>query len=158
LRRDWRMTVSKRELDERASSYSETVLHFPGEPPVTIDLRVEVTDSLKTSLAALGLGGEFAVITAFNPRGEIISDEENRRRMSKLEAELVTSGRSFVRLDACSPDKSHCECSVAVEIPRDDAIGIAKRWEQLAIFWFDGGSSWIISAISDAHPIKLPVS
>ena len=152
------MMEKKKPLDERWSSYPETVLHFSGEPAVMIDLRVEVTAALRNGLAALGLGGTFAVLTAFNPRGNDISDEENGRRMHELEAELESLGESFVRLDACSPEKSHCECSVALVVPREQAIDIAKRWEQVAIFWFDGGSFWIYGAISDGDPLKLPIT
>jgi hypothetical protein len=46
---------------------------------------------------------------------------------------------------------------VALVGSKSRAIEIAKRWEQIAIFWFDGHSFWIYGAISDAEPIKLPV-
>ena len=150
------MTDKKKPVDERWSSYPETVLYFEGEAPVMVDLRVEVSSAVRNGLQALGLA-EFAVLTAFNPRGVDISDEENQRRMSQLEAELESVGESFVRLDACSPDKSHCECSVALNASRERAIDIAKRWEQVAIFWFDGGSFWIYGAIDSIEPIQLPV-
>ena len=141
-------------LDERWSSYPETVLHFPD---VMVDLRVSVEATVRNSFRALGLGGEFGVLTAYNPRGVTISKDENDRRMNELEAELTSLGVSFVRLDACSPDKSHCECSVAIEMGFDRVIQIAKRWEQIAIFWFDGGSFWIYGAIIPIEPIRLPV-
>jgi hypothetical protein len=142
-------------IDERWSSYPETVLHFPGE--VMIDLRVDVTPALRNGLKALGLEGGFAVLTAFNPRGVDSSDDENRERQSELEAELRSVGHEFVRLDACSPDKSHCECSVALQAELRDAIEVAKRWMQVAIFWFDGSGFWIYGAIEPIEPIKLPV-
>jgi len=62
-----------------------------------------------------------------------------------------------VRVDACSPDRSHCECSVALKGTLDRVIDMAKRWEQLAIFWFDGSGFWIYGAIEPIRPIKLPV-
>ena len=74
-----------------------------------------------------------------------------------LRTELESLGHLFVTIDACSPDKSHCECSVAIVTSLPDLIDIAKRWEQIAIFWFDGGSFWIYGGISEADPIKLPV-
>jgi hypothetical protein len=151
------MTESKKPLDERWSSYPETVLHFSGERPVMIDLRMEVTPALRRGLEALGLAGEFAVLTAFNPRGVDSSDEENKRRMAELEAELQSVGERFVRLDACSPDKSHCECSVALQADRERAIDIARRFEQVAIFWYNGSKFWIYGAISEAEPVPLPV-
>lgn len=144
-------------LDERWSSYPETVLHFSGEPPVMVDLRVPLETSVRQSFNALGLSGEFGVLTAFNPRGETINENENDRRMRELEAELTSLGVSFVRIDACSPDKSHCECSVALSLGLNEIIDIAKRWEQVAIFWFDGASFWIYGALTAIEPIKLPV-
>jgi hypothetical protein len=151
------MSDKKKPVDERWSSYPETVLYFEGEAPVMVDLRVEVSSAVRNGLRALGLDSEFAALTAFNPRGVDISDEENQRRMSELEAELTSVGESFVRIDACSPDRSHCECSVALNVSRERAIDIARRWEQVAIFWFDGGSFWIYGAIDPIDPLKLPV-
>jgi hypothetical protein len=144
-------------IDERWSSYPETVLYFAGDPEVMVDLRVAVTGPVRRGLGGLGLNAEFAILTAFNPRGMDIGEGENLQRMKELEAELESSGDSFVRVDACSPDRSHCECSVAIQSSFDRAIDIAKRWEQVAIFWWDGSSFWIYGAIETIEPIKLPV-
>lgn len=152
------MSEEKKPVDERWSSYPETVLYFAGDPEVMVDLRVQLSSAVRNGLAGLGLDGEFAVVTAFNPRGVDIGEVSNSRRSQELEAELASSGDFFVRVDACSPDKSHCECSVALVASRSRAIDIARRWEQIAIFWFDGHVFWIYGAISDAEPIKLPVS
>lgn len=142
--------------DERWGAYPETVLVFSGDPEVFIDLRERVPEATRNALAAIGLGESFSVLTAFNPRGVDISDEENSRRMRELEAELESSGDEFLRVDACSPDKSHCECSVAIKGDMQRALDIARRWEQVAIFWWDGSVFWIQGAISDGH-LKLPV-
>lgn len=152
------MAEPKKPLDERWSRYPETVLHFQGEPPVMIDLRVEIGPSLRQGLAALKLDSEFAVLTAFNPRGVDAGDQDNKSRMKELEAELGSVGYDFVRLDACSPDKSHCECSVAVKTSLADSVALAKRWEQIAIFWFDGSAFWLYGAIVDMDPVQLPIS
>lgn len=151
------MTDKKKPVDERWSSYPETVLYFEGETPVMVDLRVEVSSAVRNGLRALGLDQKFAVLTAFNPRGVDISEEENQRRMTQLEAELASVGESFVQIDACSPDKSHCECSFAINVSRERAIDIAKRYEQVAIFWFDGSSFWLYGAITEIEPLPLPV-
>ena len=145
------------ETDERWSSYPETVLYFSGDTEVMVDLRVEVSPAIRGGLKALGLDGEFAVLTAFNPCGKDSSEDENNRRMTELEAELTSSGDSFVRVDACSPDRSHCECSVALSTGFDRAIDIAERWKQVAIFWYDGSVFWIYGAIESIRPIQLPV-
>ena len=142
--------------DERWSSYPETVLIFAGDPEVFVDLREEVPPATRKGLAAIGLGEPFSVLTAFNPRGVDKSAEENKRRMDELEAELSSAGDDFVRVDACSPDRSHCECSVALKGDRRRAIDIAARFEQIAIFWYDGAAFWIYGAISSGE-LKLPV-
>jgi hypothetical protein len=144
------------EIDERWSSYPETVLYFSGDPEVMVDLRADVSPAIRRGLAALGLN-QFAVLTAFNPRGVDTDEKENDRRMKEMEAEFSSSGDSFVRVDACSPDRSHCECSVALSADFDRAIDIAKRWEQVAIFWYDGSGFWIYGAVESIKPIKLPV-
>ncbi len=142
--------------DERWGSYPETVLIFSGEPEVFIDLRERVAPATRNALEAIGLGEPFAILTAFNPRGVDLLPPENSRRMRELEAELESAGDQFVRVDACSPDKSHCECSVAITGDMRRALDIARRWEQIAIFWWDGSVFWIQGAISDGH-LKLPI-
>src|SRR5688572_5310730 len=101
--------------DERWSRYLDTVLFFAGPPEVMIDLREPIAPATRKSLASMGLGDPFAIVTAFNPRGVDIGEEGNSLRMRELEQELRSSGDKFIRVDACSPDKSHCECSAAVK-------------------------------------------
>ena len=142
--------------DERWSNYPETVLIFSGSPEVFVDLREKVPPATRHAFAAIGLGEPFGIVTAFNPRGLDDTSEANSRRMQELESELRRAGDQFVRVDACSPDKSHCECSVALKADMKRVIDIAKRWEQVAIFWWDGSTFWIQGAITEGH-VKLPI-
>lgn len=151
------MAEKKKPMDERWSSYPETVLHFRGEAGVMVDLREPVSPVVRKGLSAMGLNGRFAVLTAFNPRGVTIEDSENDRRVKEFEAELSSIGEPYVRVDACSPDESHCECSVALKVDLNRALDIARRWEQIAIFWWDEAAFWIYGAISETEPVKLPV-
>ena len=152
------MSKEREPKNEAWSSYPETVLVFAGEPEMMIDLREQLPPATKNAMVAIGFGDPFAVLTAYNPRGVNISAGENDRRFKELEAELSSAGHEYVVMDACSPDKSHCECSVALKIDRETALDIARRWEQVAIFWFDGGRFWIHGAITPIEPIPLPVS
>jgi hypothetical protein len=149
------MDQKRKPVDERWSRYPETVLYFDD---VMVDLRVQLEQPVRDGLAALGLNKPFGILTAFNPRGVDESAEENERHMKELETALASSHDFYVRLDACSPDKSHCECSVALVADRQRVIEIARQWQQVAIFWFDGSRFWIYGGISDADPIALPVS
>ncbi|MDQ6717931.1 MAG: DUF3293 domain-containing protein [Gemmatimonadota bacterium] len=138
--------------------YPETILKFAVEPPVSIDLRAMPTASSLSGLKRIGLSEPFAVMTAFDPRGENLTREENDQLSHKLEARLCEMGRDFIRVDACSPDGAHCECSVAVRMPQQEAITLAAEFEQVALFWFDGGQFWILGAIVKTDPVMLPRS
>ncbi len=150
------MTAKRKPINAQWGSYPETVCYFKGDEEVTVDLRVQVPQATRNGLSALGLGEPFGILTAFNPRGVDLDDEENSRRASELEAELVSLGYEFVSVDCCSPDRSHCECSVAVVAPKEQLLDMARRWEQIAIFWFDGASFWIYGAIRPGT-LKLPI-
>jgi hypothetical protein len=138
--------------------YPETVLTFSTNPPVEIDLRAIPPAAALTQLAAAGLGKPFAIMTAFDPRGENLPAAENEQRMRDLERRLAESGEKFTIVDCCSPDHSHCERSVAVVMPQEKALELARELEQVAIFWFDGQRFWIVGAVIETDPLMLPRS
>lgn len=153
------MAEQPEEKHDAWSSYPETVLIFAGDPAMMIDLREPVSPATRNALAAIGMDSPFAILTSYDPRGVVLSAAENDRRFAELEAELRSSKRDYLVMDACSPDKSHCERSAAIKIGRADALLIAERWEQLAIFWWDLERFWIYGAINPTDPpISLPVS
>jgi hypothetical protein len=136
--------------------YPETVLTFATRPPVEIDLRAIPSDSALAQLKAAGLGAPFAIVTAFDPEGKNLSAAENERRKNELDRRLTSMGYDFVDVDCCSPDRSHCECSVAVTVPRQTALDLAREMRQVAIFWFDGKLFWILGAMVETDPLMLP--
>jgi hypothetical protein len=105
-----------------------------------------------------GLDQPFAIITAFDPEGKDLSRADNDRRKEELDRRLSSLGYDFVHVDCCSPDRSHCECSVAVTMPRQTALDLAREMRQVAIFWFDGKLFWILGALADSDPLMLPRS
>lgn len=136
--------------------YPETILSFSTNPPVEIDLRRIPSESALSLLKTAGFGDPFAVLTAFDPRGRNLSPAENETRKRDLDERLSASGYKFAHVDACSPDRSHCECSVAVTMPQKEALDLARELEQVAIFWFDAKRFWILGAIVEADPLILP--
>lgn len=138
--------------------YPETVLHFATNPPLSVDLRAVPSPDAVNRLKAAGFGAPFAVLTAFDPRGQDLPKDENESRKRILERRLASRGKTFVDVDACSPDRTHCECSVAVIMEQDEAIELARQLEQVAIFWFDGSRFWILGAIVESDPLMLPRS
>jgi hypothetical protein len=136
--------------------YPETILSFSTSPAVEIDLREIPSARAIADLAAAGFGQPFAVLTAVDPRGRDLSAPENETRRRELDAELAKGGYQFVSVDACSPDRTHCERSVAVMMPQEKAIALARELEQVAIFWFDGKRFWILGALAAVDPLMLP--
>jgi uncharacterized protein DUF3293 len=152
------MTATPDQHDPDWPKYPETVLIFSTRPPVEIDLRAIPSESALSKLKTAGLPGQFAIITAFDPRGQNLTPAENEERRRSLDKKLSALGHRFVRVDCCSPDRSHCECSAAVAMRQEEAIALAKELEQVAIFWFDGGRFWILGALVDTDPMMLPKS
>lgn len=138
--------------------YPETVLDFATTPAIAIDLRKVPSEDAIAALKAAGLGQPFAIMTAFDPRGENLSQSENERKKHDLDERLRASGYHFAQVDCCSPDRSHCECSVAVVMPQEKAVDLARELEQVAIFWFDGTRFWILGALVETDPLMLPRS
>lgn len=136
--------------------YPETILTFSTNPAVEIDLREIPPAHAIADLAAAGFDQPFAILTAFDPRGQDLSAGENEKRRRKLDARLAKGEYQFVSVDASSPDRTHRESSVAVVMPQEKAIALARELEQVAIFWFDGKRFWIIGALMEADPLMLP--
>ena len=136
--------------------YPETILSFSTKPAVEIDLREILPERTLADLSAAGFGQPFAVLTAFDPRGRDLSPAENERRRRDLDERLTAKGYKFAHVDACSPDRAHCERSVAVVMPQEKALQLAREMEQVAIFWFDGRRFWILGVIVEADPVMLP--
>lgn len=138
--------------------YPETILSFATEPPIEIDLRAVPPREELSKLAAAGFGEPFAIMTAFDPRGENLSPQENEKRGETMERRLARAGYPYLGVDCCSPDRSHCERSVAVVMPQQQAVALARELQQIAIFWFDGQRFWIIGAVIETDPLMLPRS
>ena len=80
----------------------------------------------------------------------------NHLRTAILQTELERLAAPHVPVQACSSDGSHCEASFAVGLGLTDAVALAARHDQLAIFWFDGISFWIVPARSNGAWLRLP--
>lgn len=136
--------------------YETALLSFAGSARIAVDLARPLSAPERASLAALGLGAHFAVITAFNPGGRNLSGARNRWRQLSLRAALTLRRARFVAASGESPDGSHRERGVAVAMSRGDAAAMARRFGQLAIYWFDGESFWIDGVLAPRAPKRLP--
>ena len=153
------------EDDPSWAAYADTMLVFrPGHgvgggasDGLPVDLREVLTGDLRRALAELELPAPFAVLTAHNPRGRVVDAAENARRGAALVAALARAGVPWIAAVGMSPDGSHREPGVAAHLPLPDAARTAVEWEQSAFFWYDGGAFWLVGALVDAPPARLPV-
>jgi len=75
----------------------------------------------------------------------------NERRHDALRAWIIERGYVHRAATGSSPDGERTEHGSAVSLERDDVVAIARRFDQSAIFWFDGGSFWLVGALVDAR-------
>ena len=137
--------------------FPSTVLQFLSESPFALDLRVSIGETELAALQEAGFEHTFGIVTAHDPMGVEQPHETNAMLAAKLEANVARMNAHHVEVDACTPDSSHCEQSMAVDIDLEAAVSLASRYNQLAIFWFDGAAFWIVPARSTKSRLRLPV-
>ena len=144
--------------DPSWSHYPETVLHFGGPLEIAVDLRSPLSARVREQLSSLGASSQFAVVTASNPHGVDVTEEENVRRHAALRHELERADIPYVSVAGASPDGAHREEGYASWVSRDRARDLATRFEQSAFFWFDGREFWIVPTAVDDPAVRLPVA
>ena len=146
------------EDDSAWSQYSQTILEIANgdTEPVRIDLRQPLSETHRRTLATLGPASHFGIVTAANPAGATVAQSSNEKRHAALEHWLVEHGHTHRPIIGTSVDGEHREHGFAIWLEREDVVGIARRFDQSAIFWFDGGAFWLVGALVDAKARKLP--
>jgi hypothetical protein len=161
------MPDTESQTQDKWAQYPCTILEFAPPERLRIDLRRPLGAPERAILASLGLDRPFAVLTAENPMGENTedeptpvqqaeSDQRNDARRGELEAELRKSGIEYQPCDGVAADGEYREHGVAVVLPREQAVMLARRFGQLAIFWFDGRSFSLVGAVARNPSEKLP--
>ncbi|HYC55108.1 MAG TPA: DUF3293 domain-containing protein [Candidatus Binatia bacterium] len=153
------MTEPARRGDPSWARYPDTVLEIYRDGVMRFDLRKPLEASDRGTLRELGLGHTFAVVTAANPRGRQVGEAENHLRAEQLDDAVVARGMRFLRADGTSPEGLHREVGVAIAASQADACELARRFEQSALFWFDGDRFWIVPVLeAGKQPLALPVT
>ena len=153
--------------DEKWAQYPCTILEFAPPERLRIDLRRPLGAPERAILGSLALDRPFAVLTAENPVGENAEDRptaaqeaasrsRNDVRRAELEAQLRKSGVEFQPCDGVAADGEYREQGVAVVLPREQAVMLARRFGQLAIVWFDGRNFSLVGAVARNPSEKLP--
>jgi hypothetical protein len=136
-------------------AYAQTILHVQGHPPIDIDLAHAVSATQRVALSDHGLEGPFGVMTPCNPYGHMAAPGDNAARMTRFLAGLDAAGKRYIRVDGRSPDGRHVETGVALAWSQADVVALARKWQQSAIYWWDGSAVWVIGALTRSRPWRL---
>ncbi|MBA3673222.1 MAG: DUF3293 domain-containing protein [Gemmatimonadaceae bacterium] len=142
--------------DPRWEHYANTLLRFFAHGSLIVDLRHPMPAETIALLASHHVGPTFAVVTACNPLGRNVDDTQNTQLTHLLTIDIAAHDCAWVPADGMSPDGRHVEPGVAASLPRDDARALAREYDQLAFFWFDGVAMWLIGAVVDTPDRRLP--
>ena len=86
----------------------------------------------------------FYIVTAWNPFGKTVSVEENHVRDAQLESELQS--RKPFRVIGMSPDEKHGEPGWGFAATEEEALALAMKYEQDAIYHIGDNQLTLISA------------
>lgn len=81
----------------------------------------------------------FGIVTACNPNGVTVSDEENVMLTARLQAMLEVAGDRFFPVTGGSSDFSHVEPGFGVQTDLETCLMLGKEFSQEAIFWICDG-------------------
>ncbi|HAE12320.1 MAG TPA: hypothetical protein DCG39_11830 [Opitutae bacterium] len=90
----------------------------------------------------------FAVITAHNPKDQLLDENENRRLLEKLEESLLDSDKSFFPVTGSSPDGTHKEAGFGISCTLREALCIGMGFNQNAIYWIERENLQVIECSS----------
>lgn len=96
----------------------------------------------------------FAIITAWNPASQPMSERRNLRRERALWRQL--EGESVAGpLWGSSPDEQWRESSLAVALPLARACELAVRFGQNALYWVEEGQLWLVPVLIENTAVCL---
>lgn len=88
----------------------------------------------------------FFIVTACNPEGNVVDDEANRKATGRLEEDVERLGFDTFSVTGGNKDFSHAEPGLGIRCTRSEALDLARRFRQLAIFEIRAGRVFLISA------------
>jgi len=87
---------------------------------------------------------EFVIVTACNPRGEIVDAERNESLDRELSAFLEVKGFVHCRMTGGSPDGSHREPGYLVKCDGEVGLELGRRFDQVAIYGVVDGELYLV--------------
>lgn len=104
---------------------------------------------------AYDLPPEFCVVTAWNPDGVVVSNEENEEADAHLRSELERLNFEHFPVTGGDPGFSHAEPGHGIVCGRAEALLLARRFRQLAFFQVIAGRVYLVSVAEPHVPGEL---
>ncbi|MBI2755988.1 MAG: DUF3293 domain-containing protein [Chloroflexi bacterium] len=93
----------------------------------------------------------YTVVTAYNPGTEQPNEAVNQAAHRRLVAYVEEHGWTAHPAAGFSPDRSHLEPSLAIAgLSRLDAAAVGARFQQAAVFYWDGVQPHLVWCMPDA--------
>ncbi|HIC8800450.1 DUF3293 domain-containing protein [Aeromonas veronii] len=99
----------------------------------------------------------FAIITAWNPASQWVTERRNMRRERALWRHLTVDLQVPVVGPFWGSDPDECwqESSLAVALSLPQARQLAARFGQNAIYWVEDGQLWLTPVLTDKSAVCL---
>ncbi|QDE29950.1 MULTISPECIES: DUF3293 domain-containing protein [Shewanella] len=96
----------------------------------------------------------FAIVTAHNPHGLLLSPSQNRLLDRQLQSKIQQYKCLYRSLIGAAPDLSHMEKSWAIFIDKEQALELGREFNQHAIYYVNKG---LLSLVACVDSIKEEV-
>ncbi|RYV00637.1 DUF3293 domain-containing protein [Shewanella sp. OPT22] len=93
----------------------------------------------------------FAIVTACNPNGKILSQSQNRLRDKALLRSIENLNCPYRAVVGAAKDMSHFEKSWAVFIEKNEAIQLGTQFVQNAIYYVNKGELTLVPVLMKAN-------
>jgi hypothetical protein len=103
----------------------------------------------------LAADSPFAIITAHNPRGRLLSPCQNRLLDRQLQREIEMLRCPYRALVGAAKDLSHMEKSWALLTDKETAVALGRRFEQYGIYYVAHGELTLVPCLAEAPEITL---
>ena len=98
---------------------------------------------------------QFTIVTAWAPTGESWPEERNLAADEALRRILEAGGRWHHRITGYDPAGNHAEPGWAIEQSLEEGVGLASRFQQLAIYVVSGGELRVVMCERPGEPSRV---
>ncbi len=92
---------------------------------------------------------EFAIVTAYNPKGCRLTKQENQLRDRSLQQDIIATGSVFRSVMGCSSDLAYFEKSWLIAVEKSVASQLAEKYQQNAFYWVKNDDLFLVPCLLD---------